>query len=145
MTLCHTIYGTIHLRRWQIFKIFDPYPPTIGIPAKCLWRGFLILKCCDLLTVGTWGHPSPLRHADVLNGWSLCKNLQSHCSKSFWCSTVCRLIGWRNEFRYFPLDSWIEQLSLWSFKLTSSKSNWFWYRNQQNCLAFKVLYKNYVP
>ena len=28
--------GTIHLRRWQIFTIFDPYPPTIGIPAKCL-------------------------------------------------------------------------------------------------------------
>ena len=26
---------------------------------------------CDLLTIGTWGHPSPLRHADVLNGWSL--------------------------------------------------------------------------
>ena len=29
-------YGTIHLRRRQIFTIFDPYPPTIGIPAKCL-------------------------------------------------------------------------------------------------------------
>ena len=28
--------GTIHLRRRQIFTIFDPYPPTIGIPAKCL-------------------------------------------------------------------------------------------------------------
>ena len=28
--------GTIHLRRQQIFTIFDPYPPTIGIPAKCL-------------------------------------------------------------------------------------------------------------
>ena len=25
---------------------------------------------CDLLTIRTWGHPSPLRHADVLNGWS---------------------------------------------------------------------------
>ena len=31
----HTL-GTIHLRRRQIFTIFDPYPPTIGIPAKCL-------------------------------------------------------------------------------------------------------------
>ena len=48
---------TIHLRRWQIFAIFDPYPPTIGIPAKCLW--FLILMYCDLWTIGTWGHPSP--------------------------------------------------------------------------------------
>ena len=26
---------------------------------------------CGLLTIGTWGHSSPLRHADVLNGWSL--------------------------------------------------------------------------
>ena len=41
------------------FKIFDPYPPTIGIPAKCFWRGFLILMYCDLLTIGTRGHPSP--------------------------------------------------------------------------------------
>ena len=38
---------------------FDPYPPTIGIPAKCLWRGFLILMYCDLWTIGRWGHPSP--------------------------------------------------------------------------------------
>ena len=51
--------GTIHLRRRQIFMIFDPSSPTIGIPAKCLWRGFLILMYCDLLTIGTWGHPPP--------------------------------------------------------------------------------------
>ena len=30
------ILGTIHLRRRQILTIFDPYPPTIGIPVKCL-------------------------------------------------------------------------------------------------------------
>ena len=30
------LIGSIHLRRRQIFTIFDPYPPTIGIPAKCL-------------------------------------------------------------------------------------------------------------
>ena len=60
--------GTIHLRRWQSFMIFDPYPPTIGIPAKCLWGKFFILMSCDLWTIGTWGYP--LRHADVLNGWS---------------------------------------------------------------------------
>ena len=40
--------GTIHLRRRQVFMIFYPYPPTIGIPAKCLLRGFLILMYCDL-------------------------------------------------------------------------------------------------
>ena len=38
--LIHTVFqvyfGTIHLRRRQIFTIIDPYPPTIGIPAKCL-------------------------------------------------------------------------------------------------------------
>jgi hypothetical protein len=28
--------GTIHLRRRHIFTNFDPYSPTIGIPAKCL-------------------------------------------------------------------------------------------------------------
>ena len=60
IALCDfTLFGTIHLRRRQIFTIFDPYPPTIGIPAKCLWRGFLILMYCDLWTIGTWGHPSP--------------------------------------------------------------------------------------
>ena len=41
------------------FWPLPPSPPTIGIPAKCLWRGFLILMYCDLLTIGTWGHPSP--------------------------------------------------------------------------------------
>ena len=56
---CTLQLGTIHLRCWQIFTIFDPYPPTIGIPEKCLWRGFLILMYCDLLPIGTWGHPSP--------------------------------------------------------------------------------------
>ena len=30
------VFGTIHLRRRKIFTIFYPYPPTIGIPAKCL-------------------------------------------------------------------------------------------------------------
>ena len=55
----HFAQGTIRLRRRQIFTIFDPHPPTIGIPAKCLWRRFLILMYCDLLTIGTWGHPSP--------------------------------------------------------------------------------------
>ena len=33
--LCSAL-GTVHLRRRQIFMIVDPYPPTIGIPAKCL-------------------------------------------------------------------------------------------------------------
>ena len=64
--------------------ITTPYTPTIGIPAKCLWRGFLILMYCDPLTIGTWGHPSPLRHADVLNGWSLiCEN-----TDIFWTHTL---------------------------------------------------------
>ena len=28
--------GTVHLRSLQILTIFDPYPPTIGIPTKYL-------------------------------------------------------------------------------------------------------------
>ena len=40
------------------FHDFWPLPPTIDIPSKCLWRGFLILMFCDLWTIGTWGHPS---------------------------------------------------------------------------------------
>ena len=71
------------LRRRQIFTIFDPNPPTIGIPAKCLWRGFVILMYCDLSTIGTWGHSSPLRHADVLNGWSLSKKTNVHAICSY--------------------------------------------------------------
>ena len=51
--------GTIHLRSRQIFTILDPYPPTVSIPAKCLWRGLLILIYCDLLTIGTWWTPLP--------------------------------------------------------------------------------------
>ena len=52
--------GTIHLRRRQIFTIFDPYPPTIGILAKCLWRRFFILMYCDLSTIGNQeGPPYP--------------------------------------------------------------------------------------
>ena len=35
------------------FHDFDPYPPTIGIPAKCLWREFSTLMYCDFLTIGT--------------------------------------------------------------------------------------------
>ena len=52
--------GTIHLRRRQIFMIFDPYPPPVG--------------SCLLLSVGKFGQifiPPPLKNADVLNRWSL--------------------------------------------------------------------------
>ena len=51
--------GTIHLRRRQLSQILDPSPPTVG--------SFLVLS------VGKFGKfltPPPLRHADVLNGWS---------------------------------------------------------------------------
>ena len=92
--------GTIHLRRRQIFTIFDPYPPTIGIPAKCLWRGFLILTYCDLSTIGTWGHPSPLRHADVLNGWSLML-FQSHRCKIVWFVIFWMWIEWESFVNHF--------------------------------------------
>ena len=31
--------GTIHLRRWQIFTIFDPYPPYHQHSSKMLMKG----------------------------------------------------------------------------------------------------------
>ena len=35
--------GTIHLRRRQIFTIFDPYPPTIGAAVGSVYsqKGFV--------------------------------------------------------------------------------------------------------
>ena len=54
--------GTIRDHSFKMsanFHDFWPLPPTIAIPAKCLWRGFLILVYCDLLTISIWGHPSP--------------------------------------------------------------------------------------
>ena len=47
--------GTIHLRRRQIFKIFDPYPPTIAQWYFCMklrkfYFGFF-LSCCNLLNI----------------------------------------------------------------------------------------------
>ena len=57
---------------------------------------------CDPLTIGPWGHPSPLRHADVLNGWSLSYPALQHgglpkfTNEYYTVSTVpsiCRAIG----------------------------------------------------
>ena len=51
---------TIHLRRWQIFTNFWPLPPYrrqfFSTIRRQIWQTF---------------DPSPQRHADVLNGWSL--------------------------------------------------------------------------
>ena len=58
--------GTIHLRSWQIFTIFDPYPPPVG--------SFLLLSELD-------SEPTSLKNADVLNGWSqrkIQKMLEKH-------------------------------------------------------------------
>ena len=51
--------GTIHLRRQQIFMIFDPYPPPVG--------SFLLVSISKL---GHFLTPFPLKNADVLNGWA---------------------------------------------------------------------------
>ena len=112
--------GTIHLRRRQILTIFDPYPPTIRIPANCLWRGFLILMYYDLLTIATWGHPSPARHADVLNGWS--PGCKQHCAimqhVPFWRRTliVCRA-GGRSE-SLGGQYSWIMECPIYGYKIS---------------------------
>ena len=78
---------TIHFRRRQIFPIFDPYPPTIGIPSR-LWRGFLILMYCDLWTISTWRHPSSPKTCWCLK-WmvpkirmnAFWKTIYTHCLK----------------------------------------------------------------
>ena len=53
------VKGTIHLRRWQIFMIFYPYPPPVG--------SFLLLSVSK---IGKFLTPPPLKNADILNGWS---------------------------------------------------------------------------
>ena len=52
--------GNIHLRRRQNFPIFDPSTLPIGI--------FLLLS---ILQIWPIYDPSPLKNANVLNGWSL--------------------------------------------------------------------------
>ena len=58
--------GTIHLRRWQIFMIFYPYPPPVG-------SFFTTIR----QQIGTIFDPSPLEYADVLNGWSPSQKYQN--------------------------------------------------------------------
>ena len=91
------------------FHDFWPLPPTIGIPAKCLWRRFLILMYCDLSTIETWGHPSPLRHAEVLDGpktavgWM---NSQENCrAKSLWHIAYLKILIIGSKTKNF-VDSW---------------------------------------
>ena len=95
--------GTIHLRCRQIFTIFDPHPPTISIPANCLWRGFLILMYCDL-----WTNPSPPKTCRRL-GWSLISyttksnRVELGISKKP-CHKIYRLL-W--EFKIFHQSNWL--------------------------------------
>jgi hypothetical protein len=53
------LFGTIHLRRRQFFTLFWPLPPYrrqfFSTIRRQIWQIF---------------DPSPLEHADVLNGWS---------------------------------------------------------------------------
>ena len=51
-------FGTIHLGRWQIFTIFEPY----SLPSSIFYY-----PPANLTKFG----PLPLKYADVLNGWSL--------------------------------------------------------------------------
>ena len=51
---------TIHLRRRQIYTIYDPYRPPSAVIFTTIRRH--IWPIFD---------PSPLKDADVLNGWSL--------------------------------------------------------------------------
>ena len=62
------------LKRSASFHDFWPLPPYHRHSSKMLMKGIFdphVLWPFDLLSIGTWGHPSPLRHADVLKEWSL--------------------------------------------------------------------------
>ena len=76
----NTIYvlGTIHLRRRQIFAIFDPYPPQQpsafqqdchGDEAKKIQNAQLNFAGMPMVAEGGRGQKSR-KFADVLNGWS---------------------------------------------------------------------------
>ena len=100
-----------HPWRRQIFTIFDPYPSTTSIPAKCLWRGFLILIYCDLLTIGPRGHPSPPKTCWRLK-WMVPKMR---------CSSIFQWWGWIHFWRsmihskiYSRVENSIENFVLWS-------------------------------
>ena len=111
-----------------------------------LWRGFLVLMYCDLLTIGPWGHP--VRHADVLNGWTLLQNVYKARLKMFFkvinlmplCSTLNWWIGGFNflisqtgyilfvtSFRYKIIGFCYQNCSdlLWAKNCSSDEIN-FW-------------------
>ena len=55
------------------FHNFWPLPPYHRHSSKMLMKGIFdpyVLWPYKLRTIGRWEHPFPLRHADVLNGWS---------------------------------------------------------------------------
>ena len=69
-------YGTIHLRCWQIFMIFDPYPTAVFH-----YYPSAILPIFD---------PSPLKNTDVLMDGPYHKL----CSSGFRIWTFCFNIKW---------------------------------------------------
>ena len=63
--------GTIHLRRRQIFTIFDPYPLPSAFQQNAYEGDFWYLCTVTFQPSAHGDTPPPLRHADVLNEWSL--------------------------------------------------------------------------
>jgi hypothetical protein len=69
---CHlNEQGTIHLRRRQIFTIFEPTPLPSPFQQNA-YEGYFWSLCTVTFGPSAYGDTShPLRHADVLNEWSL--------------------------------------------------------------------------
>ena len=63
------------------FHDFWPLPPTIGIPAKCLWRGFLILMYC-----------SQKLGEDFANFCGLLRIYELYIKETFWDPGLGRLL-----------------------------------------------------
>ena len=64
LSCAFVILGTIHLRRRQTFHDFLPLAPTVG--------SFLQLSVSKF---GNFLTPTPLKNANVLDGWSLMSNI----------------------------------------------------------------------
>ena len=105
-------YGTIHLRRRQIFHDFWSLPPPVG--------SFLLLSIgqfCKFLT------PPPLKNADVLNGWSLgdlaklaisVKLQKYHRHIGSWISEWHLMSSWGISTQNFNIYSSWPLCSLWA-------------------------------
>ena len=79
---------------------------------------------CDLLTIGPWGHPSPPKHADVLNGWSLMNPNEKALNLKFFFYYLI-FIHWNHV-----INKGIAQVTIWTYRDLGTGPTNFW----QTCI-----------